>query len=442
MVPIRDDPERTLSHDGPVRGCVPDVAAAQGRHAGKSTNEEEGTPLTETAGDTPRYHRVRDGRVLAGVGAGLAEHLGIPAIVPRLAFVALGFTGIGIVIYAVFWYFAPLAPAAAPEAGEQEQPRRDRRRMIGYTALAGVVVLLFLIFGWMLDPLIWFLMFGALGAATLWRQANPTLRDELVATRPLHSTKGWLRTGFGVLLILIGVIGFLTFQDQLAEARAGLTFALTLIVGIALTAAPWIVVLVRERSRERRERIRNQERAEIAAHIHDSVLHTLTLIQRRSEDPREVQRLARVQERALRSWLYRRPADADTTVKPALERVAAEVEEAHGVPIEVVCVGDGPIDDGIRAQLRASREAMVNASKYSGAENISVFGEVEPEEVLVFVRDRGEGFDLDAVPDDRMGVKGSIRGRMERHGGEARIRTAPGEGTEVQLRMPRTTRQE
>ncbi|RNL83933.1 ATP-binding protein [Halostreptopolyspora alba] len=398
--------------------------------------------MTETAADTPRYHRVRDGRVIAGVGGGLAEHLGIPAIVPRLAFVALGFAGIGIVIYAVFWYFAPPAPTATPDSGEREQPRRDLRRSFGYIALAGVVVLLFLVFGWMLDPVIWFLMFGALGAATLWRQANPTLRDELVATRPLYSTKGWLRTGFGVLLILIGVIGFLTFQDQLAEARAGLTFALTLIVGIALTAAPWIVVLVRERGRERRERIRNQERAELAAHIHDSVLHTLTLIQRRCDDPREVQRLARVQERALRSWLYQRPADADTTVKPALERVAAEVEESHGVPIEVVCVGDGPIDDGIRAQLRASREAMVNASKYSGAENISVFGEVEPEEVLVFVRDRGEGFDIDAVPDDRMGVRGSIRGRMERHGGEARIRTAPGEGTEVQLRMPRATRQE
>ncbi|HJE59029.1 MAG TPA: histidine kinase, partial [Nocardiopsis listeri] len=150
-----------------------------------------------------------------------------------------------------------------------------------------------------------------------------------------------------------------------------------------------------------------------------------------------VQRLARVQERALRSWLYLRPADAETTVSPALERVAAEVEEEHGVPIEVVCVGDCPMDDGLTAQLRAAREAMVNASKYAGSDDISVFGEVEEKEVLVFVRDRGAGFDLDAIPEDRMGVRGSILGRMERHGGSARIRTEPGEGTEVQLRMPR-----
>ncbi|MBB4934010.1 signal transduction histidine kinase/phage shock protein PspC (stress-responsive transcriptional regulator) [Lipingzhangella halophila] len=401
--------------------------------------------MTETAGDTPRYYRARDGRVLAGVAAGLAEHLGIPALVPRLAFAALGFSGIGIVIYAVLLYFVPVRPQDAPptEEGGEPRPRRDRRQLLGYLALAGVVgALLLLLSGLTLDPVLWFLVFGALGAAMLWRQANPTLRDELVAAKPLHSKRGWLRTGIGVLLILIGVIGFLVFQDQLAEARTGLTFALTLIVGIALTAAPWIVVLVRERDRERRERIRNQERAELAAHIHDSVLHTLTLIQRRSDDPREVQRLARVQERALRSWLYQRPADADSTVKPALERVAAEVEEAHGVPIEVVCVGDGPVGDGVRAQLRASREAMVNASKYADTTNISVFCEVEPEEVAVFVRDRGRGFDLDAVPDDRMGVRGSIIGRMERHGGSARIRTAPGEGTEVQLRMPLATRSE
>src|SRR5699024_4382273 len=237
--------------------------------------------------------------------------------------------------------------------------------------------------------------------------------------------------GAGVLLIVVGVIGFLIFQEQLQNARAGLTFAFTIIAGIGLVAAPWIIGLVRERDDERRERIRNAERAELAAHIHDSVLHTLTLIQRRADDPREVQRLARVQERALRSWLYQRPADAETTIRPGLERVAAEVEEEHGVPIEVVCVGDCDIDDGLSAVLRAAREAMVNASKYAGADTVSVFGEVEEEEVLVFVRDRGVGFELEEIPEDRMGVRGSILGRMERHGGTARVRTAPGEGTEV-----------
>ncbi|MFD0801708.1 PspC domain-containing protein [Streptomonospora algeriensis] len=380
------------------------------------------------------------------MGAGLARHLGIDPVVTRLALLALCFGGIGIAVYIVLVLFVPVDEEAAETAGTgEESPEdvakrkgRDISQLLAYCALAGGLGMLALLFGGWFEPVLWFIIFGALGATILWQQANPALREEWMSTSVLgQSSKSWARTGAGILLVVIGAIGFLVFQQQLTEARAGLTFAATIIAGISVIAAPWIVGLVRERDRERRERIRSQERAELAAHIHDSVLHTLTLIQRQAEDPREVQRLARVQERALRSWLYQRPADAETTVKPALERVAAEVEEAHGVPIEVVCVGDCPIDDGVHAELRAAREAMVNASKYAGSDSISVFGEVDPEEVLVFVRDRGTGFDLDAVSEDRMGVRGSILGRMERHGGSARIRTAPGEGTEIQLRMPR-----
>ncbi|MDA0567868.1 PspC domain-containing protein [Streptomonospora sp. S1-112] len=401
--------------------------------------------MTDTATRTPpapQLTRPRRGRLVAGVGAGLARHLGIDAVVARLALLALAFGGIGIAVYVVLVLFTPVETEDAADTADPEAVRRRKGRdisqLIAYCALAGGLGVLALLFGGWFQPVLWFMVFGALGATILWQQANPAVREEWMASTVLaQSGKSWARTGAGVLLVVIGAIGFLAFQQQLTAARAGLTFALTIIAGISLIVAPWIIGLVRERDRERRERIRSQERAELAAHIHDSVLHTLTLIQRRAEDPREVQRLARVQERALRSWLYQRPADAETTVKAALERVAAEVEEAHGVPIEVVCVGDCPIDDGVQAELRAAREAMVNAAKYAGTDSISVFGEVEPEEVLVFVRDRGAGFDLDAIPEDRMGVRGSILGRMERHGGSARIRTAPGEGTEVQLRMPR-----
>lgn len=399
--------------------------------------------MTATPGERPRLYRGRDDRLLAGVGSGLARHLGIDPVVARLALLALSIGGVGVAVYLTLVLVVPVEPAAPAEAADGGERRvrrrgRDLSQLLAYLALATGLGLLFLLFGGVFDPLLWFLVFGALGGTILWQQANPAERDEWVASTVLRGRRGWVRTGAGVLLVITGVLGFLAFQQQLHEARAGLTFALTLLAGIALIVAPWVIGVVRERDRERHERIRSQERAEIAAHIHDSVLHTLTLIQRRADDPREVQRLARVQERALRSWLYRRPADAETTVSPALERVAAEVEEEHGVPIEVVCVGDCPIDDGLGATLRAAREAMVNAAKYAGVDTISVFGEVEPEEVLVFVRDRGAGFDLDAVPADRMGVRGSILGRMERHGGHARIRTAPGEGTEIQLRMPRT----
>jgi signal transduction histidine kinase len=186
---------------------------------------------------------------------------------------------------------------------------------------------------------------------------------------------------------------------------------------------------------ERQERVRSQERAELAAHIHDSVLHTLTLIQRNAHDSREVQRLARSQERTLRTWLYQPRSDPDQTFAAAIKAVAGEVEDDHGVPIEVVCVGDTELDDRLGAALQAAREAMVNAAKYAESPSVSVYAEVEGEKVAIFVRDRGKGFDLDQVPEDRMGVRGSIIGRMERNGGKATVRTAPGEGTEVRLEM-------
>ncbi|WP_236567663.1 MULTISPECIES: ATP-binding protein [unclassified Nocardiopsis] len=404
--------------------------------------------MTVKPSDAPRLTRAVDGRLLGGVAAGLARHLGLDPVVVRLAFMALSVGGIGLALYLALYFFVPADPVERegreePGGPDGQSASRDRKgrdisQIIAYVGLATGLGFLFLLFGGVFDPLLWFVVFGTLGGVILWQQANPSQRDEwMTSTVGGAGAKGVMRASAGVLLVVVGVIGFLVFQEQLQNARAGLTFAFTVLAGIALIAAPWIIGLVRERDQERRERIRNAERAELAAHIHDSVLHTLTLIQRRAEDPREVQRLARVQERALRSWLYQRPADAETTVSPALERVAAEVEEQHGVPIEVVCVGDCPMDDGLAAMLRAAREAMVNASKYAGTDAVSVFGEVDREEVLVFVRDRGAGFDMDDIPEDRMGVRGSILGRMERHGGTARIRTSPGEGTEVQLCMPR-----
>lgn len=413
------------------------------RRARTRRAEKGGRPLTATTSDTetPRLYRSTEDRLAAGVAAGLAAHLGIDRTVVRLALLALGMAGIGLAIYIALIFLVPEQPAAeeAPDGEGLRAKGRDLGQMLGYLALAAALGALFLLFGRVFDPVLWFAVFGALGAVVLWRQGDPATRDEWVSSTRLIGGRNTLRAGAGVVLIIVGVIGFLVFRQELNEARQGLSATIAILVGAGLITLPWIVRLVRERDRERQERIRSQERAELAAHIHDSVLHTLALIQRRADDSREVQRLARVQERALRSWLYQRPADAETTVNPALERVAAEVEEAHGVPIEVVCVGDCPIDDDIRAMLQAAREAMVNAAKYAGVDTLSVFGEVDEEEVLVFVRDRGKGFDLAEIPEDRMGVRGSILGRMERHGGGARIRTAPGEGTEIQLRMPRTT---
>jgi signal transduction histidine kinase len=190
---------------------------------------------------------------------------------------------------------------------------------------------------------------------------------------------------------------------------------------------------VRELRDERTERALSQQQADVAAHLHDSVLQTLALIQRQASDPREVVRLARSQERDLRGWLYGVPASPDSSLRIALERVAAEVEEQHGVLIEVVVVGDCPVDPAVHALVRAAREALVNAATHAQMDRVDVFAEVEGNEVTAFVRDRGVGFDPDAIADGRMGVRGSIIERMQRHGGTATVRSTPGGGTEVRL---------
>lgn len=206
---------------------------------------------------------------------------------------------------------------------------------------------------------------------------------------------------------------------------------------LSLVAGPWMVALVRSLSFERAARIREQERAEVAAHLHDSVLQTLALIQKRAGDAREVAGLARRQERELRNWLLARPVAGEAdTVAGALERVAAEVEELHRVPIEVVSVGDAALE-GLEALVGATREALTNAAKFAASERVDLYAEVDGERAQVFVRDRGVGFDLDAIPADRRGVRDSIVARMTRHGGRAEIHSKPGEGTEVELTMER-----
>jgi signal transduction histidine kinase len=233
-----------------------------------------------------------------------------------------------------------------------------------------------------------------------------------------------------------GIIGFLVSRDQLSQARHGLAAMAATVIGLSVIAAPWLLSLLRELDTERRKRIRADERAELAAHVHDSVLHTLTLIQRSADDPRQVRRLARSQERQLRSWLQH--GQDSSPRAPARAWGAGEVEDSGGVPIEVVCVGDMEIGDRTSAMILAAREALVNAARHSGAPQIAVYAEVEPDRVTIFIRDRGSGFDANSIPVGRMGIRQSIIGRMQRCGGQATVRAVPGAGTEIELRLART----
>ncbi|MET8861354.1 PspC domain-containing protein [Nonomuraea sp. NPDC004580] len=391
--------------------------------------------LAEQSGDKPfrRMQRPMEGRLLGGVAQGLATQLKLDPVVIRLMFVLLTAVGwAGAPAYAVLWMVTPREPY------EGQVPPRDWSQLAAFTAI-GVAVLAFGLLTGASQGGIGLLPFavGGIGALILWQQADPERRRSWMSGAALSIRKNRVRTLLGIALVVTGAVGFLYSQGELAQARPGLMFTIVVVGGLAVIAAPWLAGLWKELQLERRERIRQEERAEVAAMVHDSVLHTLTLIQRVAHDPREVSRLARSQERELRNWLYQPAQDADATVAAAVRRIAAEEEDAHGVPIEVVCVSDIDLDAAgkLAAMLKASRQAMVNAAKYSESPSISVYAEVEGEEVTIFVKDRGKGFDLDAIPLDRMGIRESIIGRMERHGGTARVRTAPGEGTEVMLTM-------
>jgi signal transduction histidine kinase len=246
------------------------------------------------------------------------------------------------------------------------------------------------------------------------------------------------RTGLGVALVIAAGFAFLQATGSLSAARDVVVATLVVAIVLGVILAPWILRLVRNLGAERAERIRSQERAEMAAHLHDSVLQTLALMQKNSDDPRVVATLARRQERELRAWLSGRPSSAggERLLEAALERAAAEIEEDHGVPIEVIVVGELLLDDAGEAVVAAAREAMNNAAKFGGAGPVNVYAEATDARLQVFVGDRGPGFDVATVPADRRGVRESIIGRMERHGGHAEIRSQPGAGTEIELTLP------
>jgi signal transduction histidine kinase/phage shock protein PspC (stress-responsive transcriptional regulator) len=374
--------------------------------------------------------------MVAGVASGLSRHLGIDVLKVRLAFAFLTITGgSGLLLYGASWV---VLPRRLDE--EQQQVERDPVQLAALAALAigglllgGELGVLGLDFGF-----VWPVLVVSAGLGVVWRQADESSRSRWLGA-VTDQRSHWLRVAGGAVLLLAGLVGFLASNHELQAAREGLVAIVVVVAGLAMMLAPWWWQLAQDLGAERRERIRSQERADVAAHLHDSVLQTLALIQRRADTPNEVQRLARSQERALRAWLYaRREEDGGSgTLSTAIEVAAAAVETDHGMPLEVVTVGDCPLDDRLSALVRAAREAMVNAAKFAGVDHVDVFVEVDGGDVAVFVRDTGAGFDPEAVSPDRRGLADSVIGRMQRHGGTAIVRSAPGEGTEVELRMER-----
>jgi len=374
-----------------------------------------------------RLVRAGSGRALGGVAAGVAEHLGLSPLVVRLAFVLLTLSGgAGILMYAALWVLVPQEEVHAAVVADN----RVQLLALGALGLGGVLALEATgFFSAALVPL----LAAAGGVGLVWRQADEAQRSRWRAGR----VRGPVVVLVGTVLVVAGLAGFLATRGQLQQARDGLLSTVVVVAGVVVLSGPWVLRLVADLRAERRERIRSQERAEVAAHVHDSVLQTLALIRRAADDPREVVRLARTQERELRGWLYTPTVPEQVAFAGALEQAAADVEEAHGVTVEAVVVGDCPTAPPLLALVAAAREALVNAAKHSGEQAISLYAEVADDRVEVFVRDRGRGFDPAAVPADRFGLAQSVVGRMERHGGQAVVRSTPGEGTEVRLEVGR-----
>ncbi|MFZ6005483.1 MAG: PspC domain-containing protein [Actinomycetota bacterium] len=374
--------------------------------------------------------RSADDRVIAGVCGGLGAGLGVDPTVLRLAAVVLALAnGVGAIGYVVGIALLPTA-SSRPHNEEELPPTAERAVAVGLITLGAL--LLFARLGLLLPaPLVWAAALASLGFSLVWART-----EEADRTRGLL-----LRAVGGGVLLVVGLALLFASGGVLSRiGQLGLAVLATG-VGVALLLGPLIARLLRDLSVERRERIRSEERSEMAAHLHDSVLQTLTLIQR-AEAPARARTLARRQERELRAWLYdeRAPdvAGAAATLSSALERLVTDVEETHDVEVDLVVVGDCAMEPRLDALVAAMREAVVNAARHSGAGEVSVYAEVAPDHVDAYVRDRGVGFDVDAVETGRLGVRESIVGRMARHGGRAEVHSTPGEGTEVALEIGRS----
>ncbi len=391
--------------------------------------------------------------VVAGICGGLATRLGVKARTVRVLFSLLAlFLGLGVLLYAFVWLF--LTRSGESESIGKRLFGKKKEFEVFLLSLTLVVVLAVGLRSLRLHfvgPYAWSLILSAVISLVIWRGASSDERTQLnalIGETPYigaASARGWrsvwLRVLPGVLFVVVGFAIMGHIRGVWRSAIPELIGAAALLFGVLILFAPWWLQTVRELTSERRDRVRAEERAAMVAHIHDSVLQTLTLIERVAGNESDVRRLARAQERELRQWLFdpegAAAADTHPTFAALVAGIENDIENDYGVRVELVVVGDCEPDDKIIALVAAGREAAINAAKWSGAPSISIYAEVEPSAVSLFVRDTGRGFDPDAVASDRQGIALSIRQRVALIGGDATIRSAVGAGTDVQLVLAR-----
>jgi signal transduction histidine kinase/phage shock protein PspC (stress-responsive transcriptional regulator) len=368
---------------------------------------------------------------VTGTAGGLAERLRVDPTVIRLGFVLLTLAGgLGLLVYGLCFV---VSPEPEPDKALPEPPRHVRSVAAGAVVLGSLLVLRDL-GAWFGDPVVVPAAVAVLGSSVLGVRPDATGRHW---ARRLGSAVGVVRAVVGFGMVAVGMIWLVAAAGPFTISFGSIVLAAAVAAALSLGVGPFVVRALRQTADERRERIRSEERAAVAAHLHDSVLQTLALIQRSDASP-EIAMLARRQERELRSWLYgRRIGLSHGRLGEALEAMADRVEEHQAVSVDVVAVGDCLMDDRLLAMVEACGEAVLNAARHSGDTSVSVFVEVGPDRVDAFVRDRGRGFSPDDVGDDRHGIAHSIRARIERAGGTTTISSASGAGTEVHVWIPR-----
>ncbi len=378
--------------------------------------------------------RSYDDRVVAGLAAGIARRLGVETVFVRAAFAVLTFVwGLGIVLYLAGWA-ATLDRVSDSDVEPHERITPSQRLGVAMVFVA-VLLACRAVNIWPGDEVVFPALFVFFGVAFLFDRRAIDSRSALLSLVETPEKPGRSRTVVGVLLVIVG-LGI--FGGNAAPQFGSIFIAVAATgAGLMVLFGPWIWSLAQDLGAERTERIRQEERAEVAAHLHDSVLQTLALIQR-SEDPKKMVTLARAQERELRRWLFdSSPMPGSDRLSTAIQAVADRVEEEFDIPVEVIGVGDTPFDEVTAPLVAAAGEALMNAAKHSGAGKVTVYHEVTDDGIEVFVTDQGKGFDPDTIDGDRHGVSDSIVGRMRRHGGSATIVSEPGEGTEVALSIRR-----
>lgn len=383
-----------------------------------------------------RLTRSTHDRIVAGLAGGLAARLGIPTVFVRAAFVTLTLAGgFGIICYLVGWLTVPddKQYGSMIIAERAATPPQKAGMSLGFVGLLVALDGVGLWFG----PIVWPATLFIFGAALVWDRSSAESRDRMSRfAKPVGDGIGRSRTQIivGVALMAVGIVVVLTSLDSFQALGPVAIAVLITAAGFMLLFGPWMLGLFEDLGKERRARIRSEERADMAAHLHDSVLQTLALIQR-SDDPQRMTTLARAQERDLRAWLFE-PTDTTNgeTVGEAMANAAAKVESDFDIPVEVVVVGDRSLDDATVPLVASAAEAMANAAQHSGARTISVYVECSQDTVEAWITDQGSGFDPDNVPEQRKGISESIIARMARSGGEATVISRPGEGSEIHLR--------